>query len=200
MLHRVFLLPLKKWKNRTSGIKNWPACNARRPQRADSIPGLGRSHQEGNGNPLQYSCLKNPKDRGAWQATVYGAAESDMTEAIWHIQFSSVAQSCLTVTPWTAARQASLSITNSWSLLKLVSIESVMWSNHLILYRPLLLLPSVFPSLYQWVSSLHQVAKDLAHTSWLFWGLNKILCMKFLAQFWVVHKNSLLIIEEGGKG
>ena len=50
-------------------------------------------------------------------------------------------------TPWTAARQASLSITNSWSLLKLMSIESVMPSSHLILCRPLLLLPSVFPSI-----------------------------------------------------
>ena len=49
-------------------------------------------------------------------------------------------------TPWTAARQDSLSITSSWSLLKLMSIESVMPSNHLILCRPLLLLPSIFPS------------------------------------------------------
>ena len=52
----------------------------------------------------------------------------------------------LFVTPWTAARQASLSITNSRSLLKLMSIESVMPSNHLILCHPLLLLPSIFPS------------------------------------------------------
>ena len=50
-------------------------------------------------------------------------------------------------TPWTAARQASLFITNSWSLLKLMSIESVMPSNHLILCRPLLLLPSIPPSI-----------------------------------------------------
>ena len=50
-------------------------------------------------------------------------------------------------TPWTAARQASLSITNSQSLLKLVSIESVTPSSHLILCRPLLLLPSIFPSI-----------------------------------------------------
>ena len=50
-------------------------------------------------------------------------------------------------TPWTAAHQASLSITNSRSLLKLMSIELVMPSNHLILYRPLLLLPSIFPSI-----------------------------------------------------
>ena len=51
------------------------------------------------------------------------------------------------VTPWTAAHQVSLSITNSWSLLKLMSIESVMPSNHLILYCPLLFLPSIFPSI-----------------------------------------------------
>ena len=51
------------------------------------------------------------------------------------------------VTPWTAACQASLSTTNSWSLLKLMSIESVMPSNHLILGHPLLLLPSIFPSI-----------------------------------------------------
>ena len=51
------------------------------------------------------------------------------------------------MTPWTAARQASLSITTSQSLLKLTSIESVMPSNHLILYCPLLLLPSIFPSI-----------------------------------------------------
>ena len=50
-------------------------------------------------------------------------------------------------TPWTAARQASLSISNSRSLLKLISIELVMPSNHLILCRPLLLLPSLFPSI-----------------------------------------------------
>ena len=66
------------------------------------------------------------------------------------LQLSSVqSRSCvrLFVTPWTAARQASLSITNSWSLLKLMSIESVMPSNHLILCHPLLLLTSIFPSI-----------------------------------------------------
>ena len=50
------------------------------------------------------------------------------------------------VTPWTAAHQASLSITNSWSLLKLMSIELVMPSNYLIVCHPLLLLSSIFPS------------------------------------------------------
>ena len=53
----------------------------------------------------------------------------------------------LFVTPWTVARQASLSITNSWSLLKLLSFESMMPSNHFILCLPLLLLPSIFPSI-----------------------------------------------------
>ena len=65
-------------------------------------------------------------------------------------QFSSV-QSLSHVrlfeTPWTAAHQASLSITNSWSLLKLMFIESVRPSNHLILCHPLLFLPSIFPSI-----------------------------------------------------
>ena len=66
------------------------------------------------------------------------------------VQFSSVqslSHVWLFVTPWTEAHQASLSITNSQSLLKLMSIESVMPSNHLILYHPLLLPPSVFPSI-----------------------------------------------------
>ena len=66
------------------------------------------------------------------------------------LQFSSVQSlSCvwLFATPWTAAHQASLSITNSWSLPKLMSIESVIPSNHLILCYPLLLLPLIFPSI-----------------------------------------------------
>ena len=56
-----------------------------------------------------------------------------------HVQFF--------VTPWTAAHQASLSIANSWSLLKLMSIDSVIPSNHLIICHPVLLPPSVFPSI-----------------------------------------------------
>ena len=64
----------------------------------------------------------------------------------YSIQFSHSVVSN-SVTPWTAGRQASLSITNSRSLLKLMSIESVMPSSHLILSRPLLLLPSIFPSI-----------------------------------------------------
>ena len=47
-----------------------------------SIPGLGRSTRGEHGNTLQYSCLENPHDRGAWQATVYGVTELDMTEQL----------------------------------------------------------------------------------------------------------------------
>ena len=76
------------------------------------------------------------------------------------VQFSSVqllSRVRLFATPWTAARQASLSITNSWSLPRLMSIESVMPSNHLILCHPLLLMPSIFPSVrvFSNESSLH---------------------------------------------
>ena len=72
-------------------------------------------------------------DRGAWRATV---------------QFSSITQLCLTLCdPWTAACQDSLPITNSQSLHKLMFIELVTSSNHLILCCPLLLLPSIFPSI-----------------------------------------------------
>ena len=71
----------------------------------------------------------------------------------------------LFVTPWTAAHQASsLSITNSWSLLRLMSIELMMPSNHLILCCPLLILPSIFPSIrifFQWVGSSHKVTRVL---------------------------------------
>ena len=54
-----------------SSVGKESACNA---GDLSSIPGLGRSPGEGNGNPLQYSCLENPKDRGIWQATVDGVA------------------------------------------------------------------------------------------------------------------------------
>ena len=71
-------------------VKN-PLANAGDIRDVGSIPGSGRSPREGRGNPLQYSCLENPMDRGPWQATVHGVAnESYKTET----------------TPWTAAYQA----------------------------------------------------------------------------------------------
>ena len=74
--------------------------------------------------------------------------------------FSSVAQSFDSATLWTAACQASLSITNSQSLLKLMSIELVMPSNHLILCHPLFLLSSIFPSIRVFYS------ESILHISW----------------------------------
>ena len=73
-----------------------------------------------------------------WKACPYSSLFSSvqLLSCVW-----------LLMTPWTAARQAFLSITNSWSLLKLMSVESVMPWNHLILCHPLLLLPSVLPSI-----------------------------------------------------
>ena len=56
-------------------VKNQPA-KAGDTGDTSLIPGLGRSPGEGNGNPLQYSCLENPMDRGAWRATVHGVAKS----------------------------------------------------------------------------------------------------------------------------
>ena len=78
----------------------------------------------------------------------------------------------LFATPWIAACQASVSITNSWSSLRLTSIKSVMPSSHLIFCGPLLLLPPIPPSisnestLFQWVNSSHKVAKVLEFQLW----------------------------------
>ena len=151
-------------------VRNSPA-NAGDKRGLGSIPGLEKSPGGGHGNPLQSSCLRNPMDRGAWQATAHGVAKSrtrlkwlsTWARGLWMAQdhsyqglscsdlnFSSVQSLTrvrLLATPWTAARQASLSITNSQSPPKPMSIESVMPSNHLILCRPLLFLPSVFPSI-----------------------------------------------------
>ena len=84
---------------------------------------------EGLNHPSSYVFLLHSSEWGKWFSSV---------QSLSHVCFA---------TPWTAAHQASLSITNSWCLLKLLSIESVMPSNHLILCCPLLLLPSIFPSI-----------------------------------------------------
>ena len=61
-----------------------------------SIPGFGRSSEEGNGNPLQYSCLENPMDRGAWRATVHGVTRvrHELGTKSWSMK--SVRQCCYT--------------------------------------------------------------------------------------------------------
>ena len=105
---------------------------------------------------------------------MYSSFQFSSVQSLNHVQ--------LFVTPWTVAHQASLSVTNSRSLLKLMSIESVVPSKHFILCHPLLLLPSIFPSimvfsnelgLFQWVISLNQVAQvlefQLQSFQWIFW-------------------------------
>ena len=94
-----------------------------------SVPGLGRAPGREHGNPLQYSCLENP----------HGQRSLSSVQSLSHVP--------LFASPWTAACQASLTVTNSRSLLRLMSIKSVMPSNHLILCHPHLLLPSIFPSI-----------------------------------------------------
>ena len=146
------------------GVKNLPA-NTRDRRVTGSIPGLGRSPGGVYGNPLQFSCLENPMDRvdwwamGSWRVghvwnnlphmhiVLNRKARYNIPGHIspLYIVVQSLSQVQLFATPWTAACQASLSITNYRSLLKLMSIESVMPSNHLILCHPLLLLPSIFP-------------------------------------------------------
>ena len=141
-------------------------ANAGDVKDAGLIPGLGRSPGGGHGNPLWYSCLENLMDKGAWWATVHSVVQS-WTRLKWFTHITHVlaivniatmnievfvsfwtissvqSLSCvwLFATPWKAARQASLSIISSRSLPKLMSIESVMPSNHLILWHPLFLLP-----------------------------------------------------------
>ena len=86
-----------------------------------------------------------------WKSCFFSPSVSQSVHSLSYVlRISSVqllSRVWLFATPWTAAHQASLSIINSLSLLKLISIESVMPSNHLILCWPLLLLPSIFPSI-----------------------------------------------------
>ena len=132
-----------------------------------SVPWLGRSLGEGNGNPLQYSYLGNPMDRGAWWAIVRGVPR------VGHDLATKSRPQCNMITPpalvntsfshiivvvqllnhiqhfansWTATHQVSLSFTVSWSSLKLMPIESMMSSNHLILCHPFSSCPQSFPA------------------------------------------------------
>ena len=100
------------WMEEPGGLQSMASL----PVRHDWVTSLSCTG-EGNGNPLQYSCLENPRGGGAWWAAVYGVAESDTTEATYSSSSSSM------------------------------SIELVVPSNHLILCRPLLHLPSIFPSI-----------------------------------------------------
>ena len=120
-------------------------------QNLGSILGSGRYPWEGNGYPLQYSCLENPwtEEPGGVQYLGSQRVRQDWatnTYTVSSVQLLSQVQLC--VTPWTAAFQACLSITNSWNLFNRMSIKSVMPPNKLILCCPLLLLPSIFPTIW----------------------------------------------------
>ena len=130
------VLLLVAWRSSRGGKGGWRGLTPHSKPISKSNPGS-------SGTAL----LENPHGRDI----CYRGNTSAVAKLVIPQGFSNSVQSLsrvqLSVTPWTAARQASLSITNSWGLLKLTSIESVMPSNHLILCRPLLLLPSVFPSI-----------------------------------------------------
>ena len=113
-------------------------------------------HHQYDGHEFGWTLGVGDGQEGLACCNSWGHKESDMTEQLnWteltddHLYSSAEFLSCvrLFATPWTAACQASLSITNAHSLLKLTSIESVMPSNHLILCNPRLLLPSIFHSI-----------------------------------------------------
>ena len=99
-------------------------------------------------SPLQtQSRIRLPGDKGSWTCWTWTRASDRARWWWWSVsQFSRSVESD-SVTPWITAHQASLSITNSRSLLKFISMLSVMPSNHLILCHPLLLLQSIFPSI-----------------------------------------------------
>ena len=113
----------------------------------------GESH--GQRRLAGYSLWGSQRVEYDWEANTY----CSLVQSLIHVR--------LFATPWTAAHQASLAITNSWSLLKLMSIELVMSFNHLILCRPLLLLPSIFPSIRVFSN------ESILHIRWpKYWSFN----------------------------
>ena len=140
-------------KKKQTNKKKTPA-NAGDTRDTGLIPGSGRYPGGGHGNPLQHSCLGNAIDSGVWWATALEIAKSWTCEDTHRATYPTCC--CYSVTklrpsfcdpPWTAAHWASLSFSISWSLLKLMSSESVMLYNLLVLCHPLLLLPLIFPSI-----------------------------------------------------
>ena len=101
----------------------------------------------GTGEPGGLPCMGSHRVGHDWSDLAAGHKENWAGIFIWSVVVQSLRYVWLTVTAWTAARQASLSFTISQSLLKLTSIKSMMPSNHLLLCHPLLLLPSILPGI-----------------------------------------------------
>ena len=130
--------------------------------------------------------LGYPKSRQVFEKWIRGLVQFSS------VQFSSLSHVQLFATPWTAARQASLSITNSWSLPKPMSIESVLPSNHLILCCPLLLLPPIPPSIGVFSN------KSTLRIRWLkYWSFSFSICPSNeypgLISFWMDWLNLLVV-------
>ena len=147
---------------------------------------MGESGKAGGDVFLGVILLPSPSPHGEFGSSLHlvvrALTQVSRLQGSFYISVQSLSRVWLFATPWIAARQASLSITNSRSLLKLISIESVMPSNHLILCRPLLLLPSVFPSIrvFSKKSLSHPymtTGKTIALTRWTFVG--KVMSLLF---------------------
>ena len=127
-----------------SECKNPPACISGDP---DPISGSERSPGEGNGNPLQYSCLENSTDRGGWWTTVRGVAESDVTERLMH---------------WMRGHPGGLSVSTGRALGAAASSST-------------LFLPMVMADSHQWWRSAHEKGLGMPSCiAWLF--LTTVLC------------------------
>ena len=155
------------------GLVGEPGANETKAKTAhkltSTVKGKARHPERAEGTPV--SCFWGKTKASKWRDSLPRAFCSH-SGLCGGVQF--LGHVILFSTPRTAASRAPLSFTISWSLLKLMSIESVMPSNHLSLCRPLLLLPSIsqHQGLFQWVSSSHEVTKvlELQHQSfqWLF--------------------------------
>ena len=142
--------------------------------KASNVKGKGSKQTENENNLEEKKIVKSEGIKNIIIREKYWISNSSildcyskMANHIYQIRSDqSLSPVQLFATPWIAAHQASLSITNSRTSLRLTSIKSVMPSSHLILCRPLLLLPPIPPtsqhqSLFQWVNSLHEVAQVL---------------------------------------
>ena len=139
---------------------------------------MGRYHGKGNGNPLQYSCLENSMDRGAWQVIVPGVAKSQTGTFIFipknfiyfhsnvnSIQFSSVIQLCTTLCNPMDCSTPGFPVYHQLPDLAQTHVhwvsDAIQWSHPLSSPSPPAFNLSQHQGLFQWVSSSHQVAKVL---------------------------------------